>query len=174
MESALSRDGSARNAAAVPLSAQCWSSRQARASGPERGALEQGLKVLQQPIALLGKRVQISQGAPVEERRVPTEKRFHQRSQLHDAFAWLGCAGADPERHALSDPRALFEQAALAHSGAALDQEDHTNPGAKPIELATEGGQFGISTAGDQPAECRLLHEASLCRYLRPDVSASE
>ena len=132
---------------------------------PERGALEQRLKVLQQPVALLGQCVQISKGAPVEERRVTTEKRLHQRSQLHDAFAWLGGAGADRERHALSDPRALFEQPALAHSGAALYQEDRANAGANPIELATEGGQFGISTAGDQPGECRLSHEASLCRF---------
>lgn len=41
-------------------------------------------------------------------------------------------------------------------------------------DILIAGGQFGISTAGDQPAECRLLHEASLCRYLRPDVSASK
>jgi hypothetical protein len=59
-------------------------------------------------------------------------------------------------------------------SGAALDQEDRANAGANPTELATDDGQFGVSTAGDQPGKCRLPHEASLCRYLRPDVPASE
>ena len=132
------RTGSARSAAAVPLSAHCRSSSEISSGPAERGALEHRLQVLQQPVPLLGQRVKLPQPGSLEQRVRAVEQRGHQRSELDDLRAGLGRAGADPEREPSRDPGRLRQQAGLAHARLSLDEHDRAGARAHAVELNTD------------------------------------
>ena len=147
------RTGSARSAAAVPLSAHCRSSSEISERPVERGALEHRLQVLQQPVPLLGQRVKLPQPGSLEQRVRAVEQRGHQRSKLDDPRAGLGRAGADPEREPSRDPGRLGQQAGLAHARLSLDEHHRADARAHAVELNTDRREFSVPTANNGSAE---------------------
>ena len=150
-----SRTGSARSAAAVPLSAHCRSSSEIRSGPSECGALEHRLQVLQQPVPLLGQRVELPQPGSLEQRLRAVEQRGHQRSELDDLRAGLGRAGADPEREPSRDPGRLRQQAGLAHARLSLDEHHRAGARAHAVKLNTDRREFSVPTANNGSGRAR-------------------
>ncbi len=87
--------GSARNAATVPLSAHCTSSRNIEEWTIHRGALEQRLQALEPPVALLGAAWRLL--SPADQATVRSvEERPEQRRELGHRLR--GLSRADPDR----------------------------------------------------------------------------
>ena len=77
------------------------------------------------------------------------EQRGHQRSELDDARAGLGRAGADPEREPSRDPGRLGQQAGLAHARLSLDEHHRADARAHAVELNADRREFSVPTANN-------------------------
>ena len=103
-----------------------------------RAALEQLLELLEQPVALLGNRLQV--GA-AQQRLGPVEQRGEQRSHRDHGLPGARAAAAGGDAEPAGDPQRLVEQPRLAQPGGALDEQHAARAVARGAEdLPDEGG----------------------------------
>ena len=102
----------------------------------ERGRLNEGLHVLEEPKQELRKSVDVIKGAPISERRISLKQRVEQGTQL-DYTSRLGRSSPDPKRELSSYRYALVEQPRLAEPGASLHHDHATGTGPDLVQPPT-------------------------------------
>jgi hypothetical protein len=135
----------------------------------QSSALEQRLQILQQPVPLLGERVELPEPGSLEQRVRAVEQSVHQRSQLDDPGTRFGCASADPKREPSRDSSRLRQQAGLAHARLSVDEHYRADARAHPVELNTDRREFGVPTAhhGSRSARQAQIGESTSVRHPR-------
>jgi hypothetical protein len=111
----------------------------------QRRALDQSLQISQQPEPLLGLCMKTRELAGVEQRLGPVKQRRQQHRKLDDSLARIGCAATDSDTEAAGDRRHLCEQAALAHTGGALDDQHPFGAVREAFELASNQREFRVA-----------------------------
>jgi hypothetical protein len=76
--------------------------------------------------------------APIEQRFRPLEQCREESGEVNDALARLGGGRAGPEVEGAGDAGDLGDQSALAHPGAAFQEDDRSGPFGDPFEFALD------------------------------------
>src|SRR5271170_3244190 len=112
----------------------------------ERGRLNEGLHVLQEPEQELRRSVDVIKRAPISERQIPLKQRVEQGTQL-DYASRLGCSSPDPERELSSHRYALVEQPRLAEPGASLHHHHATGPSPDLVQPLANDRELLLTSA---------------------------
>ena len=164
-----------RAAPAAPPRSRCrpTAGRRARsAAAAERGSLEHRLQVLQQPVPLLGQRVQLAPRS-LEQRLEPSNSAVISGASSTTLSTGLGRAGCRPGTRAGARPAPPPPAAGSCPCPAPFDQ--HHRAGARPhaVELNTDRGELGIPAADrrSRNRRRRRFHRPSLRRTHTTDLS---
>ena len=143
------RTGSARSAAAVPLSAHCRSSSEIR-SGPSSAARSSiACRSCSSQYRCSGSGVKLPQPGSLEQRVAPSNSAVI--SGASSTTPAPGSAAPTPTRNASrrATRRRLGEQAGLAHARLSLDEYHRAGAGADAVELNADRREFSVPTANN-------------------------
>jgi hypothetical protein len=116
----------------------------------ERGRLNEGLHVLEEPEQELRRSVDVIERAPISKWWIPLKQRVEEGTQL-DYPPRLGRSSPDPKRELSSHRYALVEQPRLAEPGASLHHDHATGTGPDLVQPPTYEREFLLtSTEGTE------------------------
>jgi hypothetical protein len=131
----------------------------------ERGRLNEGLHVLEEPEQELRRSVDIIKRAPISERWIPLKQRVEEGTQLDDTPR-LGRSSPDPERELSSQRYALVEQPRLAEPGASLHHDHAAGPGPDLVQPPAYERELLLTSAEGTE---RSVHVSEDTRGIGPD-----
>jgi hypothetical protein len=113
---------------------------------PERGRLNEGLHVLEEPEQELRRSVDVIKRAPISERWIPLKQRVEEGTQL-DYPPRLGRSSPDQKRELSGQRYALVEEPRLAEPGASLHHDHATGTGPDLVQPPTYERELLLTSA---------------------------
>jgi hypothetical protein len=135
--------------------------------GLERGSFQERFDVLEQPVALLGRRVCGAERVAFEDGLGAFVQGFQERGELHDRVTGIASPACDSHRPAPGHRLHLGEQPALAHAGRPFDHESRASAREQAVQVLADRGQLAVPTSNAVLSHvarvgrsaCSVIHE---------------